>query len=61
MLSPDDGRSWGDPICLRDDGGAPDLGYPRTVVLPDGTVVTAYYFEDTFGGERYIAATRWKP
>ncbi len=61
VLSGDDGRSWSDPIHLRDDGGAPDLGYPRTVVLDDGTVLTAYYFEDTNEGERYIAATRWKP
>lgn len=61
VLSADDGQTWDDPIHLRDDGGSPDLGYPRTVVLADGTVVTAYYFEDTFDGERYIAATRWKP
>ena len=61
VLSEDDGRTWSDAIHLRDDGGTPDLGYPRTVVLPDGTIVTAYYFADTFEGERYIAATRWKP
>jgi len=61
VLSEDDGRTWGDAIHLRDDGGGPDLGYPRTAVLADGTIVTAYYFEDEFAGERYIAATRWKP
>ena len=61
VLSEDDGRTWCDPVRLRDDGGTPDLGYPRTVVLADGTVVSAYYFADGFAGERYIAATRWKP
>ena len=61
VLSDDDGQTWSDAIHLRDDGGAPDLGYPRTVVLADGTIVTAYYFTDTFAGERYIAATRWRP
>jgi len=60
-LSEDDGRTWSNDIILRDDGGAPDLGYPRTVVFRDGTIVTAYYFEDEYAGERYIAATRWKP
>ena len=61
VLSEDEGRTWSDDIHLRDDGGAPDLGYPRTAVLTDGTVVTVYYFADEFEGERYIAATRWKP
>ena len=61
VLSEDDGQTWGDAIHLRDGGGAPDLGYPRTAVLADGTVVTVYYFEDEFKGERYIAATRWQP
>lgn len=61
VLSENDGQTWSEPIHLRDDGGGPDLGYPRTVVRADGTVVTAHYFADTLDGERYIAATRWKP
>jgi hypothetical protein len=60
VLSEDNGERWSAPIVLRSDGGSADLGYPRTVVLPDGTVLTAYYFEDEPTGERYIAATRWK-
>lgn len=60
-LSEDDGRTWSDEIRLREDGGTPDCGYPRTVVLPDGTIVTAYYYADRFDGERYIACTRWIP
>jgi hypothetical protein len=30
------------------------------VQRPDGTIVTAYYFNDHPGGERYIAATLWR-
>jgi len=60
-LSRDDGESWGREIILRDDGGNHDLGYPRTVVRPDGRVVTVYYFNDEPEGERYIAATIWDP
>ena len=60
-LSDDDGESWSDAIILRDDGGNHDLGYPRTVQRSDGTMVTAYYFNDHPGSERYIAATLWKP
>ena len=52
--------TWGEEIVLRDDGGSPDLGYPRTVQRPDGTIITVYYFNDRPGGEAYIAATLWR-
>lgn len=60
-LSADAGRSWGGEIVLRQDGGAWDLGYTRTVQRPDGMLVTVYYFNDKPDGERYIAATIWNP
>lgn len=60
-VSADNGATWGPPVVLRDDGGGPDLGYPRTVRRADGRLVTAYYFNDEPTGERYIAATIWRP
>jgi BNR repeat-like domain len=60
-LSADGGRSWGDPIALRDDGGSRDLGYVRSVVRGDGKVVAVYYFNDRSGPTRYLAATIWDP
>ena len=62
-LSDDAGQSWGDEIRLRGNAGSPDLGYPRTAVLPDGKVVTVYYFNDRpdDDGERFIEATIWQP
>jgi hypothetical protein len=60
-LSADAGRSWGGEIMLRQDGGAWDLGYTRTVQRPDGMLVTVYYFNDKPDQERYIAATIWNP
>jgi hypothetical protein len=60
-LSADGGATWDQEIVLRDDGGSHDLGYPRAVQRPDGTIVTAYYFNDRPGGEGYLAATLWKP
>ena len=60
MLSEDEGMTWGEEVILRDDGGTPDLGYPRTVQRPDGVTLTAYYFADQEEGERYIAATLWE-
>jgi len=58
-LSPDQGRTWGEEIILRDDGGNWDLGYPRTVQRPDGKVVTVYYYNQDENRERYIGATIW--
>jgi hypothetical protein len=60
-LSRDKGRTWGEEIILRSDGGCWDLGYPRTVQRPDGKLVTIYYFNDHPDQERYIAATIWEP
>ena len=58
-LSSDEGLTWDREVVLRDDGGSHDLGYPRTVQQPDGTLVTVYYFNDRLAGEGYIAATLW--
>ncbi len=60
-LSSDDGKTWGDEIVLRDNGGDPDIGYPPTIQRPDGVVVTVYYFDEEPDGERFIEATLWKP
>jgi hypothetical protein len=60
-LSGDNGLTWGEEIVLRTDAGSHDIGYPRTVQRPDGTLVTLYYYNDQTGGACYIAATLWKP
>ena len=43
MISHDAGASWEYDITLRDDGPDTDLGYPSSVELGDGSVLTAYY------------------
>jgi hypothetical protein len=64
-VSEDRGHHWGEEIVLRDDGGSGDLGYPRTLLRPDGKLITVYYFnskDDPIqfeGGVRHIAATIW--
>ena len=61
VLSEDEGRSWGEEIVLRDDGGNHDVGYPRAIQRSDGSIVVIYYHNDFSGEERYIATTIWKP
>jgi hypothetical protein len=60
-LSKDGGRTWGDEILIRGEGGGRDIGYPRSVQRPDGKVVTVYYWNDDPAETRYIAATIWDP
>ena len=60
-ISTDDGKTWGDEIILRQDGGCWDLGYPRIMQRPDGKLVNVYYYNDAPDQERYIAATIWDP
>jgi hypothetical protein len=62
-VSEDTGRTWGQEIVLRDDGGSRDLGYPRTVQLGGNRLMAVYYFnraDDRVqydGGVRHIAGT----
>jgi len=42
-LSADHGRTWSAPIPVSEDGAGGDLGYPSSVELEDGTIVTAWY------------------
>jgi hypothetical protein len=60
-ISNDEGKTWGNEIILRKDGGAWDLGYTRTVQRSDGKMLTVYYFNDHEDTERYIGATIWSP
>jgi len=41
-LSADQGRTWSKEILLRGDGATWDIGYTRSVVRPDGEIVTVY-------------------
>ena len=43
---------------LRDDGVG-DLGYPGSVQLPDGSILTVYYIT-LADGVTHSAATRWE-
>lgn len=50
-LSHDDGRHWSEPVRLLEFQG--DGGYPCSVQLADGQILTAYYAQKTDGFGRY--------
>ncbi|MHC4474721.1 MAG: PA14 domain-containing protein [Planctomycetota bacterium] len=60
-ISSDNGKTWSEEIGLRVDGRHFDLGYPRSMVRPDGRIVTIYYYTTEQMPEQHIAATIWDP
>ena len=57
MISDDDGETWDTDWILDAQGQNGDLGYPATVELKDGSLLTLYY-ENT-GGESKIKQNIW--
>ena len=58
--SDDDGNTWSEEIILRDDGPSSDLGYPSTVELSDGSLLTVYYQRKVKDENAGVYYTKWK-
>lgn len=56
-VSTDSGKSWGEPIALVDDFSFSDGGYPSSVQLDNGEIVTSYYTKGITGHNRYHMGT----
>ncbi|MDY4199944.1 MAG: sialidase family protein, partial [Candidatus Fimadaptatus sp.] len=59
-ISRDDGATWSDEIILRDDGPDGDLGYPCSVELPGGDILTVYYQKRPGESLCSILWTQWR-
>lgn len=59
-ISLDGGKTFGTEISLGFEGDTWDLGYPSSVELDDGSILTAYY--QRFPGDNYcsVLGTKWK-
>ncbi len=42
-VSDDHGKTWSEPVIVSGDGAGGDLGYPSTVQLDDGSLITVWY------------------
>ena len=61
MISRDGGDSWDYDYILRDDGPDRDLGYPSSVELADGRLLTMYYQKVDSSDEKCsLLWSRWK-
>lgn len=60
-ISKDNGQSWSRELILRSDSASWDIGYPRSVLRPDGKMVTIYYYHTGDQKLRFIGCTIWDP
>jgi hypothetical protein len=59
--SPDEGKTWEAPVVLVNLEDATDVGYPASVQVEDGTIVTAYYCNRISAHQRYhMGIVRWR-
>jgi hypothetical protein len=59
-LSEDHGRTWSEPLILSGDGVAGDLGYPSTVELADGSLLTLWYEKMKDSPRAVLRQARWR-
>lgn len=58
-VSSDQGETWSDPIVISDDGVGGDLGYPSTVQLSDGTLLTVWYEKMKGSARAVLRQAKW--
>ncbi len=58
-LSEDHGHTWSAPIIVSGDGTSGDLGYPTTVQLDDGTLLTVWYERMKASPMAVLRQARW--
>jgi hypothetical protein len=59
-LSSDHGRTWGDEVLISDDGASGDLGYPSTVELARGELITVWYESRKETPRAVLRMARWE-
>ena len=60
MYSTDDGESWSEEYTLYENRETDDLGYPSTVELKDGSLLTVFYARDNEEVPAVIMQQKWK-
>lgn len=60
MMSLDGGQSWEKDIRIYENSVSDDLGYPSTVELCDGTLITVFYATDGEKKPCEIMQQKWK-
>lgn len=59
-ISKDHGATWSEPMILSGDGKGGDLGYPSTVELADGSLLTVWYESMKETKQAVLRQAKWK-
>ena len=59
LLSDDEGKTWDGPYDINTDAPNGDMGYPSTVELKDGSLMTVYYQNDPIKQKNYVEYVIW--
>ncbi len=59
-VSADHGETWSEPMIISGDGAGGDLGYPSTVELPDGSLLTVWYEKLENSKRAVLRQARWR-
>lgn len=60
-ISADNGKTWGEAMIISGDGVGGDLGYPSTVELADGSLLTIWYEKMKEPARAVLRQARWTP
>lgn len=58
-VSEDGGQNWSEAITISADGMGSDLGYPSTVELDDGSLLTVWYERMRDSGQAVLRQAKW--
>ena len=58
-LSTDNGKTWGEAMIISGDGLGGDLGYPSTVELANGTLLTVWYEQMKTPSKAVLRQAKW--
>jgi len=58
-ISRDHGRTWSEPLIVQGDASSGDLGYPSTVELADGSLLTVWYEKLKDSANAVLRQARW--
>jgi hypothetical protein len=58
-VSDDYGQTWSEPVIISGDGSGGDLGYPATVQLGDGSLLTVWYERMAASPRAVLRQARW--
>ncbi|HCN77224.1 MAG TPA: hypothetical protein DIT13_08540, partial [Verrucomicrobiales bacterium] len=59
-ISADHGRTWSEAMIISGDGAGGDLGYPSTVELADGSLLTVWYEKLKESPHAALRQARWR-